>query len=395
MATIKYLHKLVPELNLWVNKTLYNNLFNKKLVQCPTHMSEFWRSKDSVVELLFNETADPSGAVYDGGFHFIWKYRTVNVKKLYSLEPTLFKRIQIYYNSTWVYAAKNDTKFNELFNLAESTITSDQDGYEYPYGIKPTSYVNYNSHIVTSGSDQLNYEDPAVVINESESDGYVVYASDENVFGLTEEECQLCEYLYYYRTGQYDLIPEFEDDYYDNLVSPLSKWVYVYLNCYLYNTVNENHLRTLCVESTGSFRCLVEKHLQDRVYEYIQKQNMTLWERVDNVDGVDKRSFTTYTLGCNTYLKKGRIQSNADGIILSNLDKIPNNHTSFEFIYDGMVQKHGVDYVLKNTGNECKPIVKLVFVNKIKYVENQKFQFMFNYVNPKTPFTGVKKIDFE
>lgn len=393
---LTYINKLVPELNFWVNRTLYNNLFNSNTIPCPTKISDFWRSGDSVIELIFSETADPSGSEYDG-YHFIWKYRTINTKKLYEIEPMLHKRVQVYYDRTWIYAAKDDPKFADIFNLSESSVTTGVQDFDYPYGVKPTKYVNYNSHIVGSGTDQLHYDDPEQEPLEPSDDGPVVYAEEENVFGLTDEELRMCENLYYYRTGQYDQIENFCCDYYYMLKSPLSKWIYIYLDCYLYNRVNYDFLYTLCDTTHGTLRCLAEKHFQDRVYEYIQKQCVTLCEDIKDLGVTEIRSFMPYSLGNSTYVYKGRITEDdvlSYSIPIKSIDKQPYYRQCIEFIYDGKIQKYGQDYNIINVGNYSKRRWTLELKDPTKYKIGSKYQIMYNYIHTKIPYTGIKEFDY-
>ena len=392
--TPKFLNLLIPEVNFWINRNLYNNSFNHTFVKCPTKMSDFWRSKDSVVELIFNETADPSGNEYDDGYHFIWKYRTINLDKLHYIEPLLYKRIQIYYNSTWVYAAKDDPKYSDIFNLVNSKYEIDD--YEYPYGVKPSKYINYNSHIVTSGSDQLHYDEPP--FPESEDDEEVsIYQEAENVFNLTEEELNMLEYLYYYRSSQYELIEPWEEDFYYTLKSPLSKWVYIYLMCYMFNVVNEDYMKTITTKDDGSFRCLCEKHFQDRIYEYVQKQSLVLWEKIIDRKVRDTRSFTPYTLKNNTFLQKGRILNDDIStfkIFLMETTRPPEQYNSFEFILDGVILKNGVDYRIKNLSKESSPKICIEIINKkLEWEIGMKYQFMYNYTLLKTPISGLNELD--
>ena len=395
MATSKFLNILVPELNFWVKRTLVNNLFNSSPIKIPTEISDFWRSLDSVIEIIFNETADPSGNTYDDGYHFIWKYRTINLNKLHYIEPMLFKRIQVYYNSTWIYAAKDDPKFKDIFNLVNQEYEIED--YDYPYGIKPTKLVNYSSHIVTSGSDQVHYDDPPTE-SESESEGGESYKEAENVFGLTEEELNMCEYLYYYRIGEYENI-DINSDMYDELESPLSKWILVYLLCYMYGYYDFRYLRTLCNEEDGSFRCLVEKHLQDRVHEYIQKHNFLLWENILELKTKDKRTFVPYTIQNNTQLQKKRIEEDdilARCIVIDDIDKKPECYNNFEFILDGIVLKNNEDYKIKNIYKESRPKICIeILNNNIKMNYYQKYQFMYSYSNIRKKNTGLNNIDLK
>lgn len=394
MSKFKYLRKIIPELNYWVNRILFNNSFNKDYLSCPTKISDFWRSRDSVVELIFNETDDPSGAEYDDGYHFIWKYRTVNLKKLHLYEPMLFKRIQVYYNSSWVYAAKDDPKFQDIFNLNDSSVTYDDQNYEYPYSIKPTEYVNYTSHIVGTGTDELHYDDPKTEPPEPQPDDSIIYVEAENVFGLTEEELKMCEYLYYYRTMQLDKI-DIDPEWYNTLQSPLSIWILTYLLCYVKDYVDFNHVVTFTTESDLSFRCLCEKHLQQRVYEYVQKKSMILWENILETNGKDRRSFKNYTLVNKNVIQRGRLTQENISCKCIDIDAKYLAHTEdFEFILDGLCLKNTVDYRIVNTSKESEPSYKIRFLtNKLTTFVGCKYQFMFNETSTKNPITGINSID--
>jgi hypothetical protein len=316
------------------------------------------------------------------------------LKRLPEKEPMLFRRIQVYYNSTWVYAAKDDPKFEEIFNMVDPSITVD-DSYEYPYGIKPTEYLNYSSHIVTGGTDQLHFDDPPQPEPDPPPDP-VIYPADENVFGLTEEELDMCEYLYYYRTGQYELIEPFDEDYYHKLQSPLSIWVANYLMCYLFDYVNYNYLKTITTEEDGYYRCLCERYFQYRIYEYLQKHNLILWDNILDFGFKDKRTFKNYTLENDIQFQKSRIDSDAlsSGCIhLDDIDKPVSQTDNFEFIYDGIVLKNGIDYNIKNINKDSKEKTVIFLTNNKELVENTKYQFMYSFTKKKNPITGLKRID--
>ena len=385
--------EIVPELNLWINKTLYNTENNYEHVNYPVLISEFWRCNDSVIELLFNETCDPSGKIYDDGYHFIYKYRTVNKDRIYHNDSVLWSRIQIYRDNLRVYAPIDD-KFKDVFNLYSpnlnfyETVTSG-DGYPYPNDAVPTEYVTkYRSEIITSGNDQLHKELPdGENPPTSGEDCPYVEQRGENIFLLTEEELQMCEYLYYYRSEQFELIEPFGDNFYYELQSPLSKWIYLYLQCYLFNMINYEQLNTITKKEDGIIRLYAEKYFSDRIYSYVQKQHTSIWNDVKDLGSHEKRIFETYTQYNLTLVYKRRITeediNRSQIIIEESKEKQPSENTSFEFIYDGVKLKQGYDYNIENAGTLSKPQI-IVSLNKEMKLNN-KYQFLFSYLPITTP----------
>lgn len=385
--------EIVPELNLWINKTLYNTENNYEHVNYPVLISEFWRCNDSVIELLFNETCDPSGKIYDDGYHFIYKYRTVNKDRIYHNDSVLWSRIQIYRDNLRVYAPIDD-KFKDVFNLYSpnlnfyETVTSG-DGYPYPNDAVPTEYVTkYRSEIITSGNDQLHKELPdGENPPTSGEDCPYVEQRGENIFLLTEEELQMCEYLYYYRSEKFELIEPFGDNFYYELQSPLSKWIYLYLQCYLFNMINYEQLNTITKKEDGIIRLYAEKYFSDRIYSYVQKQHTSIWNDVKDLGSHEKRIFETYTQYNLTLVYKRRITeediNRSQIIIEESKEKQPSENTSFEFIYDGVKLKQGYDYNIENAGTLSKPQI-IVSLNKEMKLNN-KYQFLFSYLPITTP----------
>ena len=385
--------EIVPELNLWINKTLYNTENNYEHVNYPVLISEFWRCNDSVIELLFNETCDPSGKIYDDGYHFIYKYRTVNKDRIYHNDSVLWSRIQIYRDNLRVYAPIDD-KFKDVFNLYSpnlnfyETVTSG-DGYPYPNDAVPTEYVTkYRSEIITSGNDQLHKELPdGENPPTSGEDCPYVEQRGENIFLLTEEELQMCEYLYYYRSEQFELIEPFGDNFYYELQSPLSKWIYLYLQCYLFNMINYEQLNTITKKEDGIIRLYAEKYFSDRIYSYVQKQHTSIWNDVKDLGSHEKRIFETYTQYNLTLVYKRRITeediNRSQIIIEESKEKQPSENTNFEFIYDGVKLKQGYDYNIENAGTLSKPQI-IVSLNKEMKLNN-KYQFLFSYLPITTP----------
>lgn len=387
--------EIIPELNLWINRTLYNTENNFEHINYPVPVSDFWRCKDSVIELLFNETCDPSGKVYDGGYHFIYKYRSVNKDRIYHNDSTLWRRIQIYRDSSRVYAAIDD-KFEDVFNLYAPNLSfyesvTNGDGYPYPNDAVPTDYMlKYRSEIITSGNDQLHKElpDGENAPSSGEECPYVEQRG-ENIFLLTDEELEMCEYLYLYRTGQYELIEPFTDNFYYELQSPLSKWIYLYLQCYLFNIVNYEYLDTITNESDGILRIYAEHYFSDRIYVYIQKQHTSLWNEIQDIGSKDKRVFETYTQYNLTLIYKKRFTEDdvkySQIIIDESEDRQPSENDTFEFIYDGIRLKQGYDFEVKNAGSGSKPQI-VVIINK-PINQNEKYQLMYSYLSISTPYT--------
>ena len=386
----------IPELDLWTYNILYNNDLTSSFVNIPVKISEKWRCRDSVVELLFNETFDPTGKLYEGNRPFIYKYKTCNFTRLYHFDPVLYRRLQIYpYKYIWCASDPDNQDFLDIQNEVIPTITNDSNGGSdlYP-GIHPTKYVTkYKSVIITTSNDELHLELPDE--EEEEPDEPTCYGPDENVFGLTEEELEMLQYLFYYRTNQLELIHCFPCDAYYKLRSPLSKWVYLYLQCFVFNIVNYEYLNTITTEDDGMIRCLFEKHAQDRIYQYIQKQHTTIWNEVQDIGANElKRVFTDYTMPCLTYIWRNRIseQNLYDSFIVLNVsqENQPIENSNFEFIYDGVLLKNGIDYFVINEGNEKETHIEIKLKDKTKFKAGTRYQLMWSCLVRTTPQTRIK-----
>lgn len=386
----------IPELDLWTYNILYNNDLTSSYVNVPVKLSDKWRCRDSVIELLFNETFDPSGKLYDRNLPFIYKYKTVNEKRIYPFDPVLHRRLQIYPNKyVWCASDPDNQDFLDIQNEVIPTFTNGTDGSGYYYGINPTKYVTkYKSVIITTSNDELHLELP----NEEDEDDQkepTCYGPDENVFGLTEEELEMCQFLYYYRTNQLELIHCFPCDAYYKLRSPLSKWVYLYLQCYVFNIVNYEYLNTITTSDDGMIRCLFEKHAQDRIYQYIQKQHTTIYNEVQDIGANQlKRVFEDYTMPCLTYLYRNRIseQNIYDSYIVLDLtqENQPIENSNFEFIYDGKLLKNGIDYFVINEGNEKETHIEVKLKNKNDFKIGTRYQLMWSCLVLTSPQSRIK-----
>ena len=380
-------------MDLWIYNILYNNNLTSSYINIPVKPSEKWRCKDSVVELLFNETFDPSGKMYDN-FPYIYRYKTVNIKKIESFDVDLHRRIQIYpYKYVWCADDESNTLFQDIQNQVIPIFTNNtSDSTNYYNGINPTKYITkYRSAIITSTNDQLHADLPDTE-DEDDNTDQTVYGPDVNVFGLTKEELEMCQLLYYYRTGQFELIHCFTDDFYYQLRSPLSKWIYLYLQCYLFNIVNYKYLNTITTEDDGILRCMFEKHAQDRIYQYIQKQNFAIWNKVEDIGGNSlRRIFEDYTMNCHTFIWTKRIDkniiNNKEIAILLEEEQQPVNNSNFEFIYDGKQLKQNIDFEIVNKGNLKDPKTYIIFKKMDNIKENIKYQLMWSALTLTTPLT--------
>lgn len=382
----------IPELDLWIHNILYNNNLTSSYVHIPVKPSDKWTCRDSVIELLFNETFDPSGNVYDDNLPFIYKYKTVNIKKLQDFDSVFSRRVQIYpYKYVWCASDPNNELFKEIQNLVIPTFSS-KDSDNYYSGINPTKYVTkYKSVIITSTNDELHQELPDGEDPDPQPEPEV-YGPDVNVFGLTKEELEMCQYLYYYRTGQFELICCFPHDFYYTLRSPLSKWIYLYLQCYLFNIVNYEYLNAITTEDDGVLRCMFEKHAQDRIYQYVQKQNFTVWNEVTSVgDNELRRKFEDHTMNCYSFIWTKRLSLNdiKNGEIEIKLDQEsqPIDSSNFEFIYKGKILSQNIDFEVVNKGNDKDLQISIKLKKSELFEMGVKYQLLWSALTLSTPHT--------
>lgn len=396
------IRSFIPELELWIHKILTNNNLTSSYVNNPVKVSEKWRCRDSVIELLFNETFSSSGKLYDRNLPFIYLYKTANIKKLFDFDPLLYRRIQIYpYKYVWCASDPDNEELKEIQNEVIPTFSDDTNtGCSYYSGINPTKYVTkYKSVIVTTSNDELHVELPDGEDPEPDPDPEV-YGPDANILGLTEEELEMCQYLYYYRTGQFELIHCFPRNFYFQLRSPLSKWIYLYLQCYMFNVVNYQYLNTITTEDDGILRCMFEKHAQDRIYQYIQKQHCVIWNDIQSIGGNRlRRIFEDQTMPCLTFISRRKITeqnlNSSEVSIQVKQDNQPTEINNFEFIYDGVILRNGIDYEVINIGNFKETLAVVKLKNKEIFKVGGRYHMMWSCLTLTTPNTRIKGFDDE
>lgn len=392
------LKSLIPELNLWFGNTILNNDLTWKYVDFPVKLTQKWRSRDSVIDLLFNECCDPSGNLYDG-HHFITRYKTINLNRLFPFDENLYRRLEVIRNRCYVFACDdpNNSDLQSIFNLVTPTFVIDNgdinvDTIAQMANVTPSKYVTkYKSVIVTTSSDPLHRMLPDEEDYPEPGEPHA-YSPGTDIFKFTEEELEMLEYLYYYRTGQFEMIHCFPCDFYYRLVSPLSKWIYLYLQCYLFNEINYEFLNTICDPSKhDQLRCMYEKHAQDRIYQYVTRRFYTIWNEIQDIGANElRRIFVDYTMPCHTFISRRRISDTniKNGKITLEVteENQPYTNKTFEFIYNGIILKQGVDYELINEGTLKDNHVVVKFNDITKFQIGTRYHLMWSGLKLSTPY---------
>lgn len=273
--------RLIPELNYWIKIVLENSPVREKFFKLPVPINDSWRARGTVLDLLFNETflglphdsssssarpfeynsSSSSSSCYFNK-PYIYCYRKINNTLV--ADKNILQRITLYAGYTDIYAPVLE-QFDNLFNLA--TIPASPNQYysmsELEAKVKNISYdgeiyFSTNYHLWTDAEPFRQDGDiPSAIVDS------------ENIFNFTDEELMMLDKLYEYKMCN---IPDPENtdllDYivFENLISPLSKLIYIYLDFEL----NRNYANYMDLEpfTDGSnlLHSIYEKHVLDHIY---------------------------------------------------------------------------------------------------------------------------------
>lgn len=240
--------EIVPEINFWTNVVILNSPVKDKFVELPTIYTDVWNSKNSVIDLLFNETfvsdfqQSSNSSSSASELPFTYMFRLADVSKI--KDKALLSQLTIFWNHFKIYVSENDT-YSEFFDTS--------------------------------------------------------YTTPENIFNLNDEELFYLCLLYEHKIGNLIDISSIK---YDEIVSPLSKCIYIYLKCEIDNNFDLYSEENPITDGTNILHSLYEKHMSDHLYQLKAQQYCVN----DAIEGVDYL-FTLQTLKNRIYLSSEQIQN--------------------------------------------------------------------------------------
>lgn len=264
-----------PELNHWIYSLITKSSIENKNINIPVFLeSELWRGENSIFRVLFDETY--LSMSYDYLFY------AADLQKLKNADKQINRSLQI--------------------------------------------YGNYVSPFLTLSEENLQYLDTIETdINE---------LTGVNYFGITEEDKTFLDYLCEYRlTNNIDV----SSIVFDNIMSPLSKLIYVYL---LYKTTQEVHAYLLSTEtlsdSNNLLQVLFEKFIINDIYKSLSHE-FNLDVLIDNIRSMNPTK--------NEELKMSLTEDQIfQRKYLFEIDKTPISEKDIHIIRNGYILVSGKDY---------------------------------------------------
>lgn len=407
-------YKLIPEINYWIKKLSLQTPINEKDFSIPTEVSDVWRDPNSVVDLLFNENFNPilpqsSSSVDDEFFgvsdrRYIYKYRSVDINNI--PDKNITNRIKIYRSLCTVYAV-NSLKFLDYFNTNDTSVNNENSlgvslVNDFLRGIffdsdsiteeERSPYITYKSDIFFSsnypvwrnrGIDLDNYSD---VIEEDEQ---INLDDPINIFGLTEEELDMLDLLFDFKTS---IVVDLSLVNFQTLVSPLSKLIYVYIDALQNDSFTYYNDKTPFSNGTVMLHTLFEKYVLDIIYIYRKGEYRVNYRESDVINNELVEKNVDYFMALNKFRYTYDVtpEDIIDGYIILSTDiegKFPWDKNDFIMFRNGRIIKNEEEYNVRI--NEDDPENPYVIINLLdnKFYSDDPLVFYWSYVDKQSSFS--------
>jgi len=265
--------KIIPELNYWIYQRYFEGPINEYPFEFPTEMNKSkWCSDNSVLNLLFNETFN------EDSYQIL--YKQISFQNLNDIILT-----------TRLVQFRNDI---QIYKCSRGSVLP------YPPPTTPCSLPNENG---------------------------------ENIFEFDEEEINLLNILFDYRSTGYDTSSQLDVIIFDDLNSSLSKLIYIYLQLSIYDNFDIYDNSLTYSNQNRLIELLFEKYVIDTYFRLLQKSYLVL--------------------DSTTTLKTIELQTIDEVITVNNIyfnaQRAPLQYTPFELedftlIVNGEVKKIVFDY---------------------------------------------------
>ena len=318
--------RLVPELNFWIDNVIVNKSpIKEKFFKLPIPVTEGWRNKNTILELLFNET--------------------------YEYDPVIEQ------------------------SSSSSSFTSLPDDIYYMYKQSDVSTITdpnvANRITIYAGSIQVltPYTGGA--------------GAFENVFDITEEDLELLFHLFDYKVNSLINLGGIT---YTELESPLAKLIYIFLKIESNEDVSI-YLDDFPLSADGnSLHCLYEKYVADYLYRLNALAYATTYHITDVVGArlLDDMEDHFFVLTSNALLLEVTSAEETNKVIQLNEGEIPlDSENDLILIQDGsIVPRTNYSFVLDET-DPVAPIPTITWTGN-KFLEGNKLFLAWAYVEPHT-----------
>lgn len=370
---------VLPELNFWINQILKNSTITDTSHRIPSNLSSSWREPNSILELLFNETFNPtSDDLLEQSIDkkYIFEYQKCNL--LFIQDKKLLSRIQPYRWNANVYAAKS-SKFSDMFDMTGSSDNSEQEEQRLlPFDVSEedrSPNITYKSRTLFTTNYQLVDTDKNLIINTPPP--HPIEVPSEDLFSLSESDFQMLDLLYDFKTNNIISLTNIDFE----SLTELAKLIYIYLDVFVNDSYQYYDQSTPI--STTMLSGLYEKHVINMIYLLRSKQYGVIYNDKEIINNQQ----TNINVDEFMIMKKNHLrvlltqeQVDSDEIIIT--DKIPWDRKDFDLFKDGLIMKSDVDYTMNIDFTDPNNIVaKINFITGELSV-GESILMIWSYIDP-------------
>lgn len=386
---------VIPELNYWFKVALENSSVYNCYYDLPGKLSDHWRCKSSVIELLFNENFNPDPPTWLDPEHksvveftndrrYIYTYRRCNL--LHIKDKDFLNRIQLYRWTVNTFAANSD-KFLDEFNMRGSLYDHIQcTDTTLPYDVEESErspYITYIGRVWFSTNYPLPYWGEGEIKPKPDEP---IYLLDENILHLTEEDHIMLELLYDYKTGKNVNLCCVD---YNSFFSPLAKLIYIYLEGMILHTITHYDIKQTI--GITMLQQMYEKHVINMLYMLFQKLYGIDFEETFIVNGklckYEQDTLMTMKLINDTIIINDMIKDQNE--ISIRHDKLPHYRRDFTVFADGKCLIQDKDYTAIIDSSDIEnPIIRIKFLNSELLQIGENIKLFWCYVDPYSAWSN-------
>lgn len=373
--------RLIPELNYWIGIVLRNTPVNEKFFKLPVEVDNYWKDQGTVLDLMFNETFVPiqppsssSSSSGCGDRWYVYCYRKVNLNLI--PDPEILRRSTLFMGYLDVYAPVT-LKYDDLFNLAAPIPSPNQ--YYSISDLESRANVSYDGEIYFSTNYHL-WEDPQSIGEVPE--GPEVIFESENIFDLTEEELMMLDKLFDFKSC---LPVDIDDIEYEDLTSPLSKLIYIYLDVMINGNFDAYSGIEPLTDGSNLLHSIYEKHVLDMIYRMRSPSyaitytgKVSIGAEVYNGCVGDLTDLISTSRNC-IFLTAEQILNKS---IYFEEEEVPYNEKDIYLVKDGIALKAGTDFFYELDQNDPEhPVGRIYWTDDSLFNVGDKIFYIWSYVN--------------
>lgn len=394
---MNYQISLIPELNYWMIQVIKNSPVYETFHKIPSHVSEYWREPNSILELLFNENFDPdpmssssSSSLTDLIYNdkrYIYQYRRCNLLRI-PQDSNILKRIQIYRWNANVFVA-NSEQFLIILDMTGSMYgqSEPENPTVLPYDVNEedrSPYITYETDKYFTTNYPLVKTDPDRQIELPDDPPILTPA--ENIFDLTDQDHRMLDLLYDFKIGL-DVTLDGID--FSELDTCLSKLIYIYLDAFINDSYSYYNNEDTISDGTNILCTLYEKYVLDMIYHLKQKRYGVIWKDQEIINTSIEEIQENYFIILKRERRKITLTPEillAGEFILSD-DVLPWHRKDMTIFRDGEILEQDEDFTVQIVYDDPNNIYVKIILLKDIFQLDEELELIWSFAEPYSVYS--------